>query len=203
MTFILNSFSRFKRHFSNLDPRKKRIIFVSCFASLVLILTLFSFLLWPGWHKNQAITLVNSKMTIEELETIVAREPENKEALKLLGNDYYAAFKYDQAIDIFKKEIALDTKDAQSISTLASAYRDKGESSGDKIQKENLINQAKSTFSQAIDTNQNFIKAYLDYADLLNSLNDQAGALAVLDQGLTANSGNDKLVKLKEIIAGS
>src|SRR5262249_32394172 len=64
---------------------------------------------------------------IGEIQQAVDRDPENPELLTALGNAYYDAEDWDRAIASYEKARRKAPKDANLLSDLGAAYRNRGE----------------------------------------------------------------------------
>ncbi|MCA1581494.1 MAG: tetratricopeptide repeat protein [Acidobacteria bacterium] len=63
----------------------------------------------------------------DALRAEIARDPENPRLWTALGNAYYDAEDWDQAVDAYEKALRKAPKDAALLSDLAAAYRNRGE----------------------------------------------------------------------------
>lgn len=64
---------------------------------------------------------------MEELESAVARDPENPKLLTALANAWYDREEWDRAIDAYEKARRKAPNDANLLSDLGAAYRNRGE----------------------------------------------------------------------------
>ena len=65
--------------------------------------------------------------TIQELKTILEKDPQNLQALITLGNIYYDGQKFEQAIQYYRKALEIDSKNSAIWTDLGTMYFQLGE----------------------------------------------------------------------------
>ncbi len=76
---------------------------------------------------------------IEELERRLAHDPSDDDLLSLLGFVYYTSNKLDKAIEIYKRAIALNTKNPQAFYYMGNAFFRRGNFADAKEQWEKVV----------------------------------------------------------------
>lgn len=111
----------------------------------------------------------------------------------------YRLKKYPEAIDQYKKLIAAGKDAAFAWNGIGNAYRDWGAQEEGK--RSEYWGEAEKAYKETIRINKQYVAAYSNLAFLYQEMGRKTDALAILDQGIAATTG-DELKQIRKTISG-
>ena len=130
---------------------------------------------------------------LPDLERAVETAPEDLAALQELAIAQYNTGRYEEAVTTYQKMLELKD-DAFTRNNYGNVLRDWKK-----------LDEAKAEYEKAISTDPTLVTAYVNLASVLAAEGNTSEAVAVLDRGLTAVTGEDKdrLESFKERLAAA
>ncbi len=117
---------------------------------------------------------------LSDLEKAVKATPDDLTALQELAIAQYNTGRYEEAAATYQKMLQLKD-DAFTHNNYGNVLRDW-----------NKVDEAKAEYEKAISSDPTLVTAYLNLASVLAAKGEMSEALAVLDRGLAATTGEDK-----------
>lgn len=117
---------------------------------------------------------------LSDLEKAVKATPDDLTALQELAIAQYNTGRYEEAAATYQKMLQLKD-DAFTHNNYGNVLRDW-----------NKVDEAKAEYEKAISSDPTLVTAYLNLASVLVAKGEMSEAMAVLDRGLAATTGEDK-----------
>jgi len=170
------------------------LIVITAIFALIIFLPLFLsyYLNRPEQSMDKAreqISAKNYSAAEENLKRVVAKNPKDDTAYRLLGQVFYLQKNYQGAYDSYNKAYQIDSSRQDLLNLMANCQRDMGN-----------YDEAEKLYQEAITKNPKSTIPYQNLAVMLRNLNKKKEAISILRQGIKVNPKSDILKKLLKSI---